>query len=80
MTTEILLVLALVVALIVGPFATLRAVTYYRARRRDGGDAPVARPDAPTGIKPGDKPDPEPGAKPADSSGDDDPDDRRGYW
>lgn len=45
MTGTIIGVLILVVALIVGPFATLRAVSYYRERRR-GDAAPPTRPAA----------------------------------
>jgi len=44
MTGTIIGVLILVVALIVGPFATLRAVSYYRERRR--GDAAPPTPPA----------------------------------
>jgi hypothetical protein len=33
MSTTVILVLLLVIVLIVGPFATLRAVSHYKARR-----------------------------------------------
>ena len=45
MNATLVWVLVLVVALIVGPFATLRAVSHFRSRRQNGA-VPVAKPTA----------------------------------
>ncbi|MGH8445524.1 MAG: hypothetical protein ACREVL_09655 [Solimonas sp.] len=54
MNGTIIGVIILVVALIVGPFATLRAVSYYRERRKAPPVAPKAEdeddPDKPSGF------------------------------
>lgn len=52
MNATLIWVLVLVVALIVGPFATLRAVSHLRSRRQNG--APPATP--PPAAAPGQEP------------------------
>ena len=59
-------ILALVVVLIVGPFATLRAVSHYRQRRQDG-------------VAGSDKPPTEAQAKAAAAAQDED-DKPSGFW
>lgn len=55
MSTTVILVLVLVVALIVGPFATLRAVSHYKARKQSAAKKPAEAdepddPDKPKGF------------------------------
>lgn len=65
MNATLVWVLVLVVALIVGPFATLRAVSHFRGRRQNG---------APPAAKPGSPADRQPDAEA------EDPDKPSGYW
>lgn len=65
MNATLVWVLVLVVALIVGPFATLRAVSHFRSRRQN---------DMPPVAKPGTPADRQPDAEA------EDPDKPSGYW